>query len=198
MRALGVPDWYIESCRKIAYLFPKAHAVAYVMMAFRIAWFKVHYPQAFYSAYFYRRSQKDSFDADCMIRGIDVVRKRIRDIQGNPDHSAKEDDLLTTLYAVYEFYLRGFSFATISFAESDPLKFLPVGEKQLRPPFVSIAGLGETAAADLAAAARSGAGFVSLEDVSAACPKVSQTHMELLKALGAFGEMPETSQMSLF
>ena len=198
MRALGVPDWYIESCRKIAYLFPKAHAVAYVMMAFRIAYFKVHYPQAFYAAYFYRRSQKDSFDADCMIRGIDVVRNRIREIQNNPDHSAKEDDLLTTLYAVYEFYLRGFSFASISFAQSDALKFLPVGEKQLRPPFVSIAGLGETAAADLAAASRSGAGFVSLEDVSAACPKVSQTHMELLKALGAFGEMPETSQMSLF
>ena len=198
MRALGVPDWYIESCRKIAYLFPKAHAVAYVMMAFRIAYFKVHYPQAFYSAYFYRRSQKDSFDADCMIRGIDVVRRRIKEIQGNPDHPAKEDDLLTTLYAVYEFYLRGFSFALISFAASDALKFLPVGERQLRPPFVSIAGLGEAAAGDLAAASRSGASFVSLEDVSAACPKVSQTHMDILRQLGAFGDMPETSQMSLF
>jgi DNA polymerase-3 subunit alpha (Gram-positive type) len=198
MRELGVPDWYIESCRKIAYLFPKAHAVAYVMMAFRIAYFKVHYPQAFYAAYFYRRSQKDSFDADCMIRGIEVVKKRIREIQANPDHSAKEDDLLTTLYAVYEFYLRGFSFAPISFAESDALKFLPVGDRQLRAPFVSVSGLGETAAADLAAAAGSGAGFVSLEDVSAACPKVSQTHMETLRALGAFGDMPETSQMSLF
>ena len=199
MRELGVPDWYIESCRKIAYLFPKAHAVAYVMMAFRIAWFKVHYPQAFYAAYFYRRSQKDSFDADCMIRGIDVVRRRIQSIQNNPDHTAKEDDLLTTLYAVYEFYLRGFSFASISFAESDALKFLPVGDRQLRAPFVSIAGLGETAAADLAAAARSGAAsFVSLEEISAACPKVSQTHMDILRELGAFGDMPETSQMSLF
>ena len=198
MHELGVPDWYIESCRKIAYLFPKAHAVAYVMMAFRIAWFKVHYPQAFYAAYFYRRSQKDSFDADCMIRGVDVVRKRIREIQNAPDHSAKEDDLLTTLYAVYEFYLRGFSFAPISFAESDALKFLPVGDKQLRAPFVSVSGLGETAAADLAAARTKGVSFVSLEDVSAACPKVSQTHMETLRALGAFGDMPETSQMSLF
>ena len=198
MRELGVPDWYIESCRKIAYLFPKAHAVAYVMMAFRIAWFKVHYPQAFYAAYFYRRSQKDSFDADCMIRGVDVVRKRIREIQNNPDHSAKEDDLLTTLYAVYEFYLRGFSFAPISFEQSDALKFLPVGQTQLRPPFVSVSGLGETAANDLAAARSRAVGFVSLEDVGAACPKVSQTHIETLRALGAFGEMPETSQMSLF
>ena len=198
MQSLGVPDWYIESCRRIQYLFPKAHAVAYVMMAFRIAYFKVHHPLAFYAAYFYRRSQKDSFDADCMIRGVEAVRRRIKEIQNNPDHSAKEDDLLTTLYAVYEFYLRGFSFAPISFAESDALKFLPVGERQLRPPFVSVSGLGETAAADLAAAAGSGAGFVSLEDVSAACPKVSQTHMETLRALGAFGDMPETSQMSLF
>jgi len=198
MRELGVPDWYVESCRKIAYLFPKAHAVAYVMMAFRIAYFKVHYPQAFYAAYFYRRSQKDSFDADCMIRGVDTVRKRIREIQSNPDHSAKEDDLLTTLYAVYEFYLRGFSFAPISFEKSDALKFLPVGEKQLRAPFVSVSGLGEAAANDLAAARSRAVGFVSLEDVSAACPKVSQTHIETLRALGAFGEMPETSQMSLF
>jgi len=170
-----------------------------VMMAFRIAWFKVHYPQAFYAAYFYRRSQKDSFDADCMIRGIEVVKKRIREIQANPDHSAKEDDLLTTLYAVYEFYLRGFSFAPISFCESDALKFLPVGETQLRAPFVSIAGLGESAAADLAAAAQSGAaGFVSLEEISAVCPKVSQTHIDILRELGAFGDLPETSQMSLF
>ena len=198
MRALGVPDWYIESCRKIAYLFPKAHAVAYVMMAFRIAWFKVHHPQAFYAAYFYRRSQKDSFDADCMIRGIDVVRQRIRAIQNDPNHSAKEDDLLTTLYAVYEFYLRGFSFAPISFEASDALKFLPVGDRQLRPPFVSVSGLGETAANDLAAAAQKGASYVSLEDISAACPKVSQTHMDTLRALGAFGDMPEASQMSFF
>ena len=144
------------------------------------------------------RSQKDSFDADCMIRGIDVVRKRIREIQNNPDHSAKEDDLLTTLYAVYEFYLRGFSFAPISFAESDALKFLLVGDRQLRAPFVSVSGLGETAANDLAAARARASGFVSLEEISAACPKVSQTHIDTLQALGAFGDMPETSQMSLF
>ncbi len=198
MNELGVPQWYIDSLAKIAYLFPKAHAVAYVMMAFRIAYFKVHYPQAFYAAYFYRRSQKDSFDAACMTRGIDVVRKRIKEIQSNPDATAKEDDLLTTLQAVYEFYLRGFSFAPIDFESADAIRFLPVGDKQLRPPFVSISGLGETAANDLAAARTKGLSFVSLEDVRAACPKVSQTHMEVLRDLGAFGSMPETSQMSLF
>ena len=198
MNELGVPQWYIDSLAKIAYLFPKAHAVAYVMMAFRIAYFKVHHPQAFYAAYFYRRSQKDSFDAACMTRGIDVVRKRIKEIQSNPDATAKEEDLLTTLQAVYEFYLRGFSFAPIDFESADAIRFLPVGDKQLRPPFVSISGLGETAANDLAAARTKGLSFVSLEDVRAACPKVSQTHMEVLRDLGAFGSMPETSQMSLF
>ena len=198
MHELDVPQWYIDSLAKIAYLFPKAHAVAYVMMAFRIAYFKVHYPQAFYAAYFYRRSQKDGFDAEIMTRGIETVRKKINEIENNPAATAKEQDLLTTLYAVYEFYLRGFSFAPIDLYESDALKFLPVGETKLRPPFVSISGLGETAANDLAAAKSRGVQFVSMEDVSAACPKVSQTHMEVLKALGALGDLPEESQMSLF
>ena len=198
MNELGVPQWYIDSLAKIAYLFPKAHAVAYVMMAFRIAYFKVHYPQAFYSAYFYRRCQKDSFDAQCMTRGLDAVRKKIKEIQLNPKPTAKEEDLATTLEAVYEFYMRGLSFANIDLYESDALKFIPVGDKQLRPPFKSISGLGETAANDLAACKSKGISFVSMEDVSAACPKVSQTHLELLKELGALGDMPETSQMSFF
>ena len=198
MEELEVPQWYIESLAKIAYLFPKAHAVAYVMMAFRIAYFKVHHPQAFYAAYFYRRSQKDSFDAACMTQGIDTVRKKISEIQNNPNATAKEEDLLTTLEAVYEFYMRGLSFAPIDLYASDATKFLPVGEKQLRAPFVSISGLGETAARDLAAAGSSGERFVSVEDLHAACPKVSQTHLEMLKSLGALGDLPETSQMSLF
>ena len=198
MHELDVPQWYIDSLAKIAYLFPKAHAVAYVMMAFRIAYFKVHYPQAFYSAYFYRRSQKDGFDAELMTRGIDTVRKKIAEIENKPDATAKEEDLLTTLYSVYEFYLRGLSFAPIDLYESDATKFLPVGETKLRPPFVSISGLGETAANDLANAKNSGITFVSMEDVSAACPKVSQTHMEVLKSLGALGDLPEESPMRLF
>ena len=198
MHELEVPQWYIDSLAKIAYLFPKAHAVAYVMMAFRIAYFKVHYPQAFYAAYFYRRSQKDGFDALLMTRGIETVRRKIAEIEGNPAATNKELDLLTTFYSVYEFYLRGLSFAPIDLYESEALRFLPVGDRQLRPPFVSISGLGEAAASDLAAAKQKGITFVSMEDVSAACPKVSQTHMEVLKSLGALGDMPATSQMSLF
>lgn len=197
MREEGVPDWYIESCRKIAYLFPKAHAVAYVMMAFRIAWFKVHYPLAFYAAYFYRRSQKNSFDAELMTQGIDKVKAKITELR-NKQTSATEDDILTTLECVYEFYLRGFSFAPMSVSESSATKFLIVDDKHLRAPFVSIGGLGEAAAYDLAAAAQNGQSFVSIEELSAACPKVSQTHLQVLKDMGALGDLPDTSQMTLF
>ena len=198
MRKLGVPDWYIESCRKIAYLFPKAHAVAYVMMAFRIAWFKVHEPLAFYSAYFYRRSQKNSFDAEMMTCGVDEVRRKINELKKKDDSTANEDSILTTLEAVYEFYMRGFDFAPIDLYESDALKFKITEDKKLRPPFVAIAGLGETAAFDLAKCTKNGQSYISVEEVSAACPKVSTSHLEVLKRLGALGDMPESSQINLF
>ena len=196
MREAGVPDWYIGSCKKIKYLFPKAHAVAYVMMAFRIAWFKVHEPLAFYSAYFYRRSQKGGFDAERMTRGIDRVKASIKAIRDNPESTAKDEDLLTTLEVCYEFYLRGFDFAPLDLYASDATKFLPLDGKLL-PPFIAVSGLGETAALDIVAA-REGKQFISIEEFSLACPKVSQTHIESLKAAGAFGSLPETSQISFF
>ena len=196
MQKHNVPEWYIESCRRIQYLFPKAHAVAYVMMAFRIAWFKVHQPLAFYSAYFYRRSQKDGFDAVIMTRGIDIVEAKIREIKANPDSTAKEDDILTTLEACYEFYMRGFTFAPIDLYESDSVKFKIIGNG-LRPPFVAISGLGETAARDLAEH-RGDKEYISIEDLSSSCPKVSKTHIEQLKMLGALRGLPDTSQICLF
>ena len=198
MRTLDVPDWYIESCRKIAYLFPKAHAVAYVMMAFRIAWFKVHEPLAFYSAYFYRRSQKNSFDAEMMTAGVDEIRRRIYDLRQKEDATANEDSILTTLESVYEFYMRGFDFAPIDLYESSATKFKITDDGKLRPPFVAIAGLGETAAIDLENCTKNGQTYISVEEVSAACPKVSTTHLEILRRMGAFGEMPESSQINLF
>ena len=196
MRTSGVPDWYILSCKKIKYLFPKAHAVAYVMMAYRIAWFKVHEPLAFYSAYFYRRSQKDSFDAALMTRGIDVVRQKIREIRRNPDAKTKDEEILTTLEACYEFYLRGYDFTDINLYESDAMKFL-IKDGRLIPPFVAIGGLGETAAKDLVEH-RYDREFVSVEDLSLCCPKVSKTHIEQMKVLGVLGQLPDTSQISLF
>ena len=196
MRAAGVPDWYIGSCRKIQYLFPKAHAAAYVMMAFRIAWFKVHYPMAFYAAYFYRRSQKDGFDAVMMTHGIETVKAHIKAINSNPDRTAKDDDLLTTLEVCYEFYLRGFEFSNIDLYESHATRFI-IRDGKLLPPFVAVSGLGETAAWDIMEG-RKDRRFISIEEFSAACPKVSKTHIEKLREAGAFGDLPDTSQMTLF
>ena len=198
MKSMGVPDWWIESARKIAYLFPKAHAVAYVMMAFRIAWFKVHEPLAFYSAYFYRRSQKGGFDAELMCGGADAVRRKINEMRRRSDLSANEEDLLVTMEAVYEFNMRGFTFAPIDLYESDAAKFRITDDGRLRPPFVSISGLGDSAAQDLAACREKGQRFISIEELGRSCPKVSQTHLETLRRLGALGEMPETSQINLF
>ncbi len=197
MRSRGVPEWYIESCRKIAYLFPKAHAVAYVMMAFRIAWFKVHKPLAFYSAYFYRRSQKGGFDAQLMCGGADDVRRQINEMRRR-QLTANEEDLLVTLEAVYEFNMRGFEFAPLDLYESDALRFLITPDGKLRPPFVAVSGLGETAAFDLARVKELGKKFISVEELGAECPKVSQTHLDTLRELGALGDMPDTNQINLF
>ncbi len=197
MRAAGVPEWYIDSCKKIAYLFPKAHAVAYVMMAFRIAWFKVHRPLAFYAAYFSIRAK--AFDEAFMCRGMDVCQQKMRQIIAkDKEATAVEQDMLTTLEVCYEFYLRGFTFHRMDLYQSEAIRFAVDEEhKALRPPFVSVAGLGETAALSLAEA-RKGRQFISVEEVSAACPKVSKTHIQLLKEAGTFGDLPETSQMNLF
>ncbi len=192
----GVPGWYIESCKKIAYLFPKAHAVAYVMMAFRIAWFKVNYPLAFYSAYFYRRSQKGAFDAVMMAQGMDVVKAHIKALDAMEKITDKEKNLLVTLEVAYEFYLRGFQFLPIDLYESHATKFV-LKDGKLLPPFVAISGLGESAAWDLVNG-REGKHFVSIEEVAAACPKVSKTHIQMLKEAGAFGSLPDTNQISLF
>ena len=196
MKEAGVPEWYITSCKKIKYLFPKAHAVAYVMMAFRIAWFKVYHPLAFYSAYFYRRSQKGGFDAVLMTGGMEMIKANIDAIDSNENATDKDKDLLTTMEVVYEYYLRGFEFLPIDIYKSHAIKF-QIEDGKLRPPFVSISGLGENAAWDLMNNSK-GREFISIEEVAAACPKVSKTHIQMLKDAGAFGSLPDTNQVSLF
>ena len=194
MREHNVPDWYIESLAKIGYLFPKAHAVAYVMMAFRIAWFKVHYPLAFYATFFSIRAK--AFDAEYCCAGIDTVKRKIREIENNKDATAVEQNLMVTLEVCYEFYLRGFHFDTIDIYKSDATKFL-ITENGLLPPFVSVHGLGESAAY-ATVEQRKGKNFISVEEFSTCCNKLSKTHIEQLKALGAFAGMAETSQMTFF
>ena len=196
MKAAGVPDWYIGSCKKIKYLFPKAHAVAYVMMAFRIAWFKVYHPLAFYAAYFYRRSQKGGFDAMLMTQGLEAAKANIEAIDNNENATDKDEELLTTLEVCYEFYLRGLEFLPIDLYKSQATRFV-VEDGKIRLPFVAISGLGENAAFDLVRG-REGKTFLSIEEVALACPKVSKTHIQMLKDAGAFGDLPDTSQVSLF
>ena len=196
MKAAGVPDWYIGSCKKIKYLFPKAHAVAYVMMAFRIAWFKVHRPLAFYAAFFSIRAK--AFDATFMCQGMDVCKAKMREIESKEKPTPVEEDILVTLEVVYEFYLRGFTFEHMDLYRSHAVNFLPDNEKNsLLPPFTSVPGLGETAAWSIMEQ-RKGKQFISIEEFSAACPKVSKTHIEQLKAAGALDGMPDTSQITLF
>ena len=197
MKEHGVPDWYIGSCKKIAYLFPKAHAVAYVMMAFRIAWFKVHRPLAFYAAYFSIRAK--AFDATVMCQGLERAKAKMDEIRAkDKDASAVEQDMLTTLEVVYEFYIRGFTFEPMSLYRSDAVRFQVDEEKKaLIPPFMAIPGLGETAAVSIVEQ-RKGKEYLSVEEFSFDCPKVTKAHIELLKSCGALAGMPDTSQMTLF
>jgi DNA polymerase-3 subunit alpha (Gram-positive type) len=197
-----VPEWYIDSLSKIGYLFPKAHAVAYVMMAFRIAWFKMHEPLAFYATFFSVRAK--AFDAqECCFpnpeQGADTVKRRIRELEekkSKKDITAVEEDLMTTLEVCYEFYLRGFHFENIDVFRSDATKFLIV-ENGLLPPLTSVRGLGEAAAQDTVEK-RVGQDFVSIEEFAMTCNKLSKTHIKQLQELGAFAGMSETSQITLF
>lgn len=193
----NVPDWYINSCKKIKYMFPKAHAVAYVMMAFRIAWFKVHYPLAFYSAYFSVRAK--GFDASCMIRGDTVCIDKIKELQEKDRQktiTAAEKEMMTTLEVCHEFYRRGFAFEPMDIYRSEASTFL-ITETGLIPPFTAMPGVGEQAAQNIVDERKNGK-FLSTEELILRCPKVSKSVIEMLENIGALQQMPKTTQMSLF
>ncbi|MCD8144311.1 MAG: PolC-type DNA polymerase III [Oscillospiraceae bacterium] len=195
MKEHDVPDWYIDSLAKIGYLFPKAHAAAYVMMAFRIAWFKVHRPLAFYSAFFSIRAK--AFDATCMCLGMEVCQDKIDEINAKEKPAAVEEDMMVTLEVCYEYYLRGFTFDKMDIYRSDAVNFLLDEERNaLIPPFAALPGLGENAAQQICEL-REGHSFVSVEEFANTC-KVSQASLELLRHMGALDGMPETSQVTLF
>ena len=197
MNEQHVPEWYIDSCKKIKYMFPKAHAVAYVMMAFRIAWFKVHRPLAFYSAYFSIRAK--GFDASCMIKGDKVCLDKMTELRGKERDktiSAAEKDMMTTLEVCHEFYRRGFTFEPMDVYKSDATRFL-VTETGLIPPFTSMPGIGEQAALSIVEERGNGK-FLSAEELIVRCPKASKAVIELLDQIGALGSMPKTTQMTLF
>ncbi len=194
MKQQKVPDWYIESCKKIKYMFPKAHAVAYVMMSFRLAYFKVHYPLAFYAAYFTMKSS--DFDADLIVKGKKAVKNKIEELENNFNMlSQKDKDLLTVLEVAYEMYCRGFGFLPVDFYKSDANKFMIIGNNLL-PPLIGLQGVGENAAYNICKT-RKKADFISIEDLRERA-KVSKTVIETLQKHGCLNELPDTNQLSLF
>ena len=198
MKEHDVPDWYLWSCKKIKYMFPKAHAVAYVMMGIRIAWFKIHEPLAYYAAFFTIRAT--AFDYGLMCQGKAAIDNHIKAYKANPNLSKKEQDTLRDMKIVQEFYARGFEFLKIDLYQSDAIKF-QVAEGKLLPPFSVIEGMGGIAAEALAVAARAeterGEKFLSKDDIRQKA-KVSQTVLDTMAELGLLGGLPESNQLSIF
>ena len=194
MKAHGVPDWYIWSCKKIKYMFPKAHAAAYVMMAWRIAYCKVHYPLAYYAAFFSIRASGFSYELMCM--GRENLEKNLADYRARSDSlSAKEKDTLRDMRIVQEMYARGYEFVPIDIYKADSRSFRIVDGK-LMPSLGSIDGLGEKAADAIVFAAEDGP-FLSKEDFISRT-KVSKTICEQMANLGLLNGLPESNQLSLF
>ena len=194
MRQHKVPEWYIESCLKIKYMFPKAHAAAYVLMALRVAYFKIYYPIYYYSAYFSVRAKE--FDIVAMYQGKEMVKRRIREIKEKGFGATnKEKLLITELEIANEMLERGFSFKMIDLHKSDARNFKIEGDS-LIPPFRAIPGLGDSVA-DQIIAARSQAPFLSKEDLQKR-GKVSKTIIEYLDEQGVLKDLPDEDQLSLF
>ncbi len=196
MRAANVPEWYIDSCKKIKYMFPKAHAVAYVTMAFRIAWFKVHYPEAFYAAYFTVRA--DDFDTSIMAQGIDTAREALADInRRKKDGTAvpKEDNLVPILEICIEMYSRGIDFTDVDLYKSHATRF-EITPDGLRPPLNALPGLGENAAVAIMEEREKGE-FRNIEELRLRTG-ATKSILEILESNGCLSGMPESTQVSLF
>ena len=196
MRANNIPEWYIDSCKKIKYMFPKAHAVAYVTSAYRIAYFKVHHPKEFYCSYFTVRA--DEFDAEYMAMGEQVARDSLKMFEAkeaSKEASDKEKRMITILELVVEMYARGIKFDKIDLYKSHATKFLPT-ETGIIPPLNALAGVGTNAAIAIAEA-REAEAFDSIEDLQQRS-KVNKTVLEVMRNAGVLDGMPESSQMDFF
>ena len=193
MHANGVPQWYIDSCKKIKYMFPRAHAAAYVMMSFRVAYYKVHYPLAFYSVYFTVRA--DKFDIENCMGGADVVLERLNALKAKPKLETADEDQIIILEIVYEMNLRGIEFLPIDLYKSKATRFV-IEDGRIRPPFNTIAGLGDNAAQRLEQGAAEGP-FISREDLVKRT-KANTAIIEKLDRLGCLESLPESNQISMF
>ncbi len=194
MRENNVPEWYIDSCYKIKYMFPKAHAAAYMIAALRLGWYKVHKPVEFYCAYFTVRSE--DIEVDTILKGIDAVRKRINDIKllGN-SAGVKEKSVMDNLNIFNEMMSRGIEILPIDLRKSHSKKFL-VEDGKMRLPVSVLPGVGEKAAADIQRVMENG-NYISIDDLQIESG-VSKTVIEMLKSVGALSFLPDTNQMTLF
>jgi DNA polymerase-3 subunit alpha (Gram-positive type) len=190
MKTNEIPQWYIDSCNTIKYMFPKAHAVAYVMMSFRIAYFKVHHPLAFYATYF--GSKITDFDGAVLIKGAQSVRLKMREIEKKENVTKKEQDLYTLLEVGNEMFARGFSFNDINIYESHCSDFM-LKEGKLLPPLQALSGVGENAARSIQEEASKGE-FISIEDLRVRS-KVTKTVIEALESQGCLKSLPQTNQL---
>lgn len=194
MKEKDVPDWYIDSCKKISYMFPKAHAAAYVMMAYRIAYCKINYPLAYYGAYFSIRA--DAFSYELMCQGKEKLNYYMNDYRKRSDSlTNKEQDTLKDMKLVQEMYARGLEFMPIDLYRAKAKDFQIIDGK-LMPSFASIDGMGDKAAEAVELAAKDGK-YLSLDDFRQRT-KVSKTVIDLMSDLGLFGDLPQSNQLSLF
>jgi DNA polymerase-3 subunit alpha (Gram-positive type) len=194
MKEHGVPDWYIESCMKIKYMFPKAHAAAYVIAAIRLGFFKLYYPVEFYSVLLSVR--QGEFDLESAIAGIDSVKLKIDQLrQKGNERNVKDDDLYYSLQITYELLARGYEFLPVDLYKSDAMKYKVEGGK-IRLPFCSIKGIGLTAAEHLQKSAK-GHTYISIEDI-AVKSGISKTVIETMNSYGIFKDLPQKNQLSLF
>ena len=193
MRDHDVPEWYIDSCLKIKYMFPKAHAAAYVIAANKLAWFKINYPLEFYATIFTVRGE--NFDAETALLGRKGVQQRMKDIQAMEKRTAKDNDTYDMLLIVNEMMARGYDFLPIDIKKSHASKFL-VEDGKLRLPFNSLSGIGRNAADQLYSAVQSN-DFMSIEEIQEKSG-VGRSVIERLESVGAMGDLPKSDQMSLF
>ncbi len=194
MRNLNIPEWYIDSCKKIKYMFPKAHAAAYVMMSFRIAYFKVYYPEAFYATYFTIKA--NDFDSSLILKGKEHVENRIKELENiSNDITTKEKNQLTVLEVALEMYCREFSFVNIDLYLSDSDKFI-ITEDGILPPLKSVDGLGENVARKIVRE-REISRFISIEDLVSRTA-VNKTVLSALKDYNCLKGLPASNQVSLF
>lgn len=194
MKEHGVEDWYIESCKKIKYMFPKAHAAAYVMSAIRLGWFKIYEPLAFYAANFTYKSASD-FDSLIVLKGSQFVKDKMKEIASNPNATQKDRDTYTTLELVNEYYARGFEFLPVDLYKSKASEFI-IEDGKIRPPFTTLAGLGENAAISIEKVAQNKS--INTKEALAMEAGVSKTVIEVLKQADVINHLPDSAQVSLF